>query len=122
MVLSNIIWIESNYEEKTYLKEIESLGYYKINFYKTINEAIIQIKNIEFEETIIIVKGDLYIEFIEKFKDNLKNFYIIPKIIIFVENKEEFINENKENEYFLNHPFYNSGGIKTSFEDIKNIF
>ena len=119
MVLSNIIWIESNIEGNEYLKEIESLGYYKINFYKNINEAIMQIKNIEFEETIIIVKGDLYFEFIEKFQDNLKNFYIIPKIIIFVENKEEFINKNKDKEYLLNHPFYNSGGIIASFEDIK---
>ena len=47
---------------------------------------------------------------------------ISPKIIIFTDNKEEFLKDNKDclknnNMFFL---FYIIGGIASSFEEIKN--
>ena len=122
VVISNIIWIDSNVdneENRGYLKDLQSYNYFKIKCFKNIDEAINIIKKIEFEETYIILSGRLYIKFIEKFKENLKDVYIIPKIIIFTENKDKFIEYNKEYSNILNHPFYNLGGIKTSFDEIK---
>jgi len=108
-VSTNIIWIsskENNDKIKKYLKELEDLKYYKINLIFSIEEVIDRIKTIRFEETIIIVEGNFYIKFIEEFQKNILNFFIIPKIVIFTENKEEFINKNLEytkviNELFL---------------------
>ena len=122
VVISNIIWIDQNVdneENNGYLKELQNYNYFKIKCFKNIDEAINEIKKIEFEETYIILSGKLYITFIEKFKENLKDMYIIPKIIIFTGNKEKFIEYNKEYSSILNHPFYNLGGIKTSFNEIK---
>ena len=121
VVISNIIWIDPNVDNKEkrgYLKDLQSYNYFKIKCFKNIDEAINIIKKIEFEETYIILSGRLYIKFIEKFKENLKDVYIIPKIIIFTENKDKFIEYNKEYSNILNHPFYNLGGIKTSFDEI----
>ena len=120
--ISHIIWIDPNVdneENNGYLKELQNYKYFKISCFKNIDEAINKIKKIEFEETNIILSGKLYIQFIEKFKENLKDIYIIPKIIIFTGNKDKFIEYNKDHSSLLNHPFYNLGGIKTSFEEIK---
>ena len=118
--LSNIIWIDiyiDNEENTKYLKELELLGNFKINCFKFVENAIESIKKINFEQTFIIVSGKLYKNFIEKFKENLKDIYIIPRIIIFARNEEKFVNYNKEINY--NHPYYNLGGIKTSFDEVK---
>ena len=122
VVLSNIIWIDSNFNNNLISKcitEIETLKYYKIKKFGNIKESIIEIKKIEFEETIIVISGELYINFIEQFKKNIKDIYIIPKIIIFTGNKLEFLINNKSYLNIINHPFYNSGGIKTNFDEIK---
>ena len=124
-VISNVIWIDPNVdneENRGYLEELQIYNYFKIKCFKNIDEAIDIIKKIEFEETYIIISGRLYIKFIEKFQENLKDIYIIPKIIIFTGNKEKFIEYNKEYSNILNHPFYNLGGIKTSFDEIKNLY
>ena len=117
----NIIWISLNKNNTTisaYLKELENSKYYKINIYNSLEESINQIKNIRFEETIIVVDGSIFIKFIEMFQQNISNIYIVPKIIIFTEDKDDFINKNKEYEKIINHPFYNSGGIKTSINEL----
>ena len=122
VVISNIIWIDpnaDNEENRGYLKDLQSYNYFKIKCFQNVYEAIDIIKRIEFEETYIILSGRLYIKFIEKFKENLKDIYIIPKIIIFTGNKEKFIEYNKEYINILNHPFYNLGGIKTFYDEIK---
>ena len=124
VVISNVFWIDSNVDNKEnsgYLKELKNYKYLKINCFKDVKEAVNKIKTIEFEETTIIVSGRLYIKFIEIFKENLKDIYIIPKIIIFTKNKEKFIESNIEYNNLLNHPFYNFGGIKTEFKEVKKI-
>ena len=118
--LSNIIWIDinvDNEENSMYVKELELLGNFKINCFKFIENAIESIKKINFEQTFIIVSGKLYKDFIEKFKENLNDIYIIPRIIIFTRNEEKLVNYNKEINY--HHPYYNFGGIKTSFDEVK---
>lgn len=101
VILTNIIWISSNENNnkiKNYLKELGDSKLYKINLLFSIEEAI-----------------NLYISFIEQFQKNI----IIPKIIIFTDNKEEFMNKNIEYKKIINHPFYNSGGVKTNLNEIE---
>ena len=123
VALPNILWVDSNVdgeENTSYIEELKSLNFYKIKCFKDINEAIDHIKTIEFEETIIIVSGNLYIPFIKSFKNNLNDIYVIPKIIIFTSNVEKFKNNVEYQNIIINHPFYNVGGLHDSFEKIKN--
>ena len=123
VILSNIIWISQNVENEenaAYLKQLQSLGNFKVKSFKNIKESMIQIKSIHFEETFIIISGELYIEFIDSLQRNLVDINVIPKIIIFTENKSNFLNNNEKYMNIINHNFYNYGGIKTSFEEIQN--
>ena len=120
----NIIWIDPNVdntENTGYSKDLKSIPNNNFKRYKNNDDALKYLKSIKFQETIIIISGRLYIDFINKFKSNLKEMYVIPKIIIFTGNKEKFLNYNKDNKNnmdIINHSFYNFGGIKTSFNDI----
>ena len=76
-------------------------------------------KYIEFQDTKTIISGKLYNEFVEKFKENLIDMCVIPKIIIFCRNKDKF-RENNRNYQNINNLFYNYNGIKTTFQEVKN--
>ena len=75
-------------------------------------------KYIKFHETKVIVNGKLYSEFVKKFKENIIDMCVAPKIIVFASNKEKFIENNKEYQNNSN-LFYKFGGIATSFDEIK---
>ena len=120
--IENIIWIDLNVnseENKEHIEELESYVYFNVKCFNNVEESIDFIKKIQFKETTIIVDGRLYIEFINKFKEDLKDICIIPKIVIFTKSKKEFLNNNKEYEEIINHPFFNFGGIKETKEEIK---
>ena len=88
----NVIWFDENYdnEENTgYINELKEYHNLKIKCFKDIEEGMKYIKTIEFVETNIIISGRLYGKFIDKFKEELKDIYIIPKIIIFTKNKDK---------------------------------
>ena len=91
----------------------------KLNLYKKVDEAINFMKRIKFEETIIIVSGRLYSVLIENFKQNLKDMYITPQIIVFTRDENTFLNFNKNYKNKEN-KFYNFCGIATKFKEIKN--
>ena len=117
--MPNVIWIDPNIdnEENTkYIKELQDINCFNIRYFKNVMDAITLIKSIRFIETNIIISGSLYSEFVEKFKENIKDIFIIPKIIIFTLNKEKFL-ENYQN--INSNSFFNLGGIQTSFKKIK---
>ena len=117
-----IIWIDENIEDeeyKDYKKELKS-EYIQIDFFQNIESGINCLKKIEFEKTKIIISGKLYIHFITKFKDNIKDIYTIPKIIVLSKDEVKFIEDNKNYESIINNSYYNYGGIKTSFKEIKS--
>ena len=119
----NVIWFDENYdnEENTgYINELKEYHNLKIKCFKDIEEGMKYIKTIEFVETNIIISGRLYGKFIDKFKEELKDIYIIPKIIIFTKNKDTFLKNNNEYKNYIDNSFYNLGGIKTIFQDIKD--
>ena len=119
-----LIWIDPNIdneENSQYIKNIKTIVNNNFKGYKNNDDALKYLKTIKFKETIIMISGRLYIDFINKFKSNLKDIYVIPKFIIFTGNKEKFLNYNKDNEHnmnIINHSFYNFGGIKISFDNV----
>ena len=118
---TNLIWIDVNYDNKentSYLKEFKKIKTLKIKCFKDNDEAIKYIKAIKFEETTIIISGSLYTKFIEKFKENITDIYIIPKIVVFTKNKEDFIKYNGKN--LDDSQFYFLGGVQLFFDDIKD--
>ena len=95
---------------------------YNVRFYKIIKEAIMYLKTLRFNYTIIVVSGNLFESFVNEFKNNLKDIYVIPIIIIF-KKKEccSLLNKianlcKKSIDY---EKYYNFGGIYSSFAEIK---
>ena len=89
-----IIWIDPNVdngENTDYKMRLQKLGYNKIKCFKNIEEGINSLKSIKFEETFIIVSGSFYLSFSEYLKENLKDIYIIPKIIVFTSEEKKSI-------------------------------
>ena len=120
--LKHLIWIDPNYdneENQDYVRNIKNLGFSNIVLFKTTEGGINYIKTIKFESTKIILNGRLFIEFIWKFKENLKDLYIIPKIAIFTRNKIDFLDFNKDNLDIINDSFYTYGNINVFYDDIK---
>ena len=116
-----VLWVDANIdnsENTEYVKELESIGSLRLKLFKNIEEAIEQLKYLEFQETKVIISGSFYSEFIKSFKENILKMYIAPKIIVFTKNKENFVKENKD--YSSNeNVFYTFGGIAPSFNEIK---
>ena len=121
-IIQNVIWIDPNVdnnENKDYQKDIQKMKC-KLKCFKKVEEAIIYLKTIKFEEVKIIISGKSYIKFIQSILQNILVMYIVPKIIIFTSDKEKFIKNNDKYKSIIKDPFYNYGGIKIIFEDIQN--
>ena len=115
----NVIWIDSdldNEENRIFIKELSSNGSYNVRFFQNVNKAIEHMRYIYFEETKLIVSGKLYPEFVQKFKENIIDMYIAPKIIILTKNKQSFISSNIYNQ---NNTFYNFGGVVDTFQEVQ---
>ena len=121
--MSIVIWIDQKIDNFTnigYSKELRAITSIKyLKLFNNVDEAIIYLKEIKFDETIIIVSGRLYEELVEKFKENILEIYTIPKIIVFTSSKSKFIEFNKDYENEANN-FYNFGGIAISFKKIED--
>ena len=121
--MSIVIWIDQNCDNFInigYAKELRAINSIKyLRLFKSVDEAITYLKDIKFNETIIIVSGRLYSELVEKFKENVLDIYTVPKIIVFTSSKSKFIEFNKDYEDETNN-FYNFGGIAVAFKQIEN--
>ena len=120
--MTKYIWIDPeiyNEENMKYVKQLEEQYSFKFKLFLTTNEAIDYIKEIEFEETKIIISGKLYLEFINSFKINITAICVAPKIIIFTSSERRFLEYNKEYKN-IDNKFYNIGGIATIIEEVEN--
>ena len=80
--MTKYIWIDPeiyNEENMKYVKYLEEQYSLKFKLFLTANEAIDYIKEIEFEETKIIISGKLYLEFINSFKINSNSYMCCSK-------------------------------------------
>ena len=120
--ISIVIWVDpliNNEENRKYLKYLKNFDYLKVKDFKEVKYAIDEIKKIYFEETVIILSGKLYFEFIKQFKENLKDIYIIPTILVFTNKLDKFFEKNYTNINKMDNSFFISGGIKNDFSGIK---
>ena len=116
-----VLWIDANIdnsENTEYAKELESIGSLRLKLFKNVENAIEQLKYLEFQETKVIISGSFYSDFIQSFKENILKMFVAPKIIVFTKSKENFLKENKDYSNDEN-AFYSFGGIATSFEEIR---
>ena len=114
----NVIWIDEELdseENKKYAEELNSFGSLIVRLFKNLDKAIEHMKYIEFQETKVIVSGKLYPEFVTKFKENIIDMCVAPKIIIFTRNKLTFLKSNKD---YQNNKFYNFGGVVDTFQEV----
>ena len=121
--ISNVVWIDAkvdNKENTLYRKDLEEFGFLKIKCFKNTKEAIDYLKEIQFQETKVITSGRLYIEFLKSFMENLSEINVIPKIIIFTGRKGLFIEYNQQYKEYIEHPYYDYGGIKINFLELKD--
>ena len=119
-----VFWADpniNNIENAEYKKDLESYNYLDVKCFNNIQDLINEIKNIEFEETVIIISGSFYPQFINIFKENIKILKIIPQIIIFTwgGRKEELKMDYEDID--TTNSFYHLGGVKTVFEDVKKL-
>ena len=76
---------------------------------------LLKTKNYRFYETIIIISGSLFVPFVREFQNNLKDIFVIPKIVVFSSSKAKIPLPGD----IQNQSFYHAGGVCTNFEEIK---
>ena len=116
-----IIWLDPaiyGEENKSYFKELMSYNNYVVRV-KTVEEAMKEIYKIIFQDVFIIVSGSLFPQFYNEFKANLYRICIVPKIVIFTSNANEFIDSLGNGKNIIGDKFYNIGGVKNSLDQIK---
>ena len=116
-----LIWIDQyvdSQENIYYQEELKKNSEIKLVCIKNVDLAIRLFKKLNFRRIIIIVSGSLYQEFFQKFKSNLSQLAIVPKIIIFTSSVTK-MKEKYGAILPLYHPFYNSHGIVSNFDNLK---
>ena len=121
-IVTNVIWIDPNIkneENSGYKTELEKIGNIRLKCFEKVEEAINQLKKLQFEETKIIISGKVFIDFVLLFQENILDMRVVPKIIIFTGNKEKFLEKIRGYKSIIDDLFYIYGGIKILFQDIK---
>ena len=116
-----IIWLDPNIfgeENKSYFDELISYNYYVVRV-KTVEEAMKEIYKIVFKDVFIIVSASFFPQFYNEFKANLFRICIVPKIVIFTANGNEFIDSLGNGQNIIGDKFYNIGGVKNNLDQIK---
>ena len=129
-----IIWIDqniNNLENQNYLLQLgysnlnrnsvhSEMSYfpqnyqnlpYDIQVFDNIKDSIEYITSLRFKDTIIIISGDLFNDFIGKLYQRLKDIYIIPYIIVFSLKQRNFSIPNEK--------YFKLIGVETKFEQVK---
>ena len=116
---------DSNYRVNVNIPDNHKYLDYDIRLYKDSQSAIEHLKTLKFNDVIIIVGGNLYDNFVEELKQQLKDIYIIPKIIVF--NPHGGMIFSRANNPFnccrkegQDEKFFYCGGFHSSFDTIKN--
>ena len=87
-----------NEDIQSYIKDLKSQ--YEIREFSDLDKVIKQLKKLRFIDTIIIISAGLLADFAKLFKDNLKDIYIIPKIILTDSNVRNYNNEIFQDKFY----------------------
>ena len=117
-----IIWIDQNVNSdcsRRYQNLVQNYKNIEFKGFTDVEKGVNYImENVKFHKTIIIVSGRLFPDFYDKFKYNIRNMIVIPKVIIFTGDVEKFNMYNKDKEG-IKDPFFNIGGVVDNFENLK---
>ena len=119
--MKTYIWLDKNIntkENQNYVKELELIYQIEVKTYENIIKAIKYLETLNFEETKIIISGQLYDEFVLIFKEKVSKINVVPKIIVFTQDKNTFIKSHSDFRN-LNNKFYCLGGVVDSFDDVE---
>ena len=122
-----IIWIDKNINNEvirnyiTYLAKRNFIIYTYIDIESGLNEILYN-KDKYFKNIYVILSGSFYQDFILRFKEYLKDIYLVPKIVIFTRDKELFLEKNSNIKDIIENKFYNLGGIQTLFKGVYEDF
>ena len=111
-----ILWIVENPKNKQNINYKKQLMVQFLNFKVIVDCLIDNIINIlmiiDFYNTYIIINGSIYVNFVKKFKEKMKDINVIPKFIIFDPNN--ILNNNND----LLNSYFNYGKKHNSFDTI----
>ena len=116
-----LIWIDQyvdSPENMNYQNQLKNHSEIKLLCIKNVDLAIKLLIRLKFRRMIIMISGSLYPVFYQKFKSNLSELAIVPKIIIFTSSVTK-MKEKYGSLLPLYHPFYNSNGIESDFGNLK---
>ncbi len=119
--MKTYIWLDKNIntkENQNYVKELELIYQIEVKTYENIIKAVKYLETLNFEETKIIISGQLYDEFVLIFKEKVSKINVVPKIIVFTQDKNTFIKSHSDFRN-LNNKFYCLGGVVDSFDDVE---
>ena len=111
----DIIWIDKNINDKEKQKYVTKLKKtkFKIKTFINIELGLNEIYKNNFKNIYLLLDDSIYIDFILKFKNNLRDIYVVPKIMIFTNNKDLILEKNNNIKDIIKNTFYNLGGIQT---------
>ena len=122
-----LIWIDENhYKHNDDQKYSDYFKDFDKKVFTYCDRGIEAIKEILFDYCYVIVSGKLFQEFIFKIKNEINNLKCIPIIIIFTSKslKEKFLNKTydpyikPETYEYIEHSFFNYGGIHNTIVDV----
>jgi hypothetical protein len=120
MATQNLIWIEPNIESEEYQEyeqQLESVKNKKT--FTEVEKGIDEIFKIKFEDTIIIIGGEIMDDFFRDFSNKIDQLHVVPKLMIFSgEEKKKEILKNKKK--YQSYPFFNIKFVFDDFSLVKN--
>ena len=114
-ILSEVIWIHKNKFKDSNQMFVSFLNKRNLKFIEAFDvpSGIAKIKEIKFKCIYVIVSGSMFSDFIKLFKQNINQISCIPVITIFTMEKSKY-----EKVEYVNHPFFNPGGIHILYEEL----
>ena len=126
----DVIWFDENInnsENKSYIEKIKP-HLNSFSAYDNLEEGFSNFYSKTFNLIFTIVSGKLWGRFLQLFMENINKIINIPYVIIFTSQRfKDILLQNKiDDEHILsydtlnkiNDPFYNPGGVITSYEEI----
>ena len=105
--------LDDNEEFNEWKDNIKSMNKFNYVDFQSIEKAVNKLKEIDFEDTSIIIGEDLVSDFFKSMNENYKNFKVVLKILILGKDKKEILKKKT-------FPFFNENYIYSTFEEIKN--
>ena len=113
---TKIIWIDENIENHTLIEKNDETLIIPCD---SLLHGFKQIMNIRYHTYYVIISADLFENYIQNLQSRLNELISIPILIIYCPNEKS---ENKvlncKSKDFINHKFYNPGGIKKNVAEI----